>query len=261
MSDEAAFLDALAANPADDTARLVYADWLDEHGEPAKAEYLRLVVALARAETDYAREQPDVARTLALAEALPADWRAAAGSRFKLVFSGVDEASQKVAAINRIREVGGQGLAAAASILELPPGRILSCVPFEHGFSGREHIHEIESATAQVHACDGDSLPSAVTYEIVAQRTWRSGPPIQPVSEEFIAVLSEFLNSALCSVPENVREMIASYGVVLETGVELSAARSRVAELRRKRPPGSDSPVWHLSVRFFAIATGPSSPR
>ena len=31
----------MKANPADDTARLVYADWLDEHGEPAKTEYLR----------------------------------------------------------------------------------------------------------------------------------------------------------------------------------------------------------------------------
>ena len=46
MSDEAAFLEVLKANPADDTARLVYADWLDEHDEPAKAEYLRLVARL-----------------------------------------------------------------------------------------------------------------------------------------------------------------------------------------------------------------------
>ena len=51
MSDEAAFLEALKANPADDTTRLVYADWLDEHGEPAKAEYLRLVAAVVRQES------------------------------------------------------------------------------------------------------------------------------------------------------------------------------------------------------------------
>lgn len=38
MSEEAPFLAALKANPADDTARRVYADWLDEHDEPAKAE-------------------------------------------------------------------------------------------------------------------------------------------------------------------------------------------------------------------------------
>lgn len=41
MSDEAAFLEAIRANPADDTARLVYADWLDERGDP-RAEFIRL---------------------------------------------------------------------------------------------------------------------------------------------------------------------------------------------------------------------------
>ena len=42
MSDEAAFLRAIQADPADATAKLVYADWLDEHGESEKAKYLRL---------------------------------------------------------------------------------------------------------------------------------------------------------------------------------------------------------------------------
>jgi uncharacterized protein (TIGR02996 family) len=38
-----AFIDAIAEDPDDDTARLVYADWLDERGDP-RAEYLRLEV-------------------------------------------------------------------------------------------------------------------------------------------------------------------------------------------------------------------------
>jgi uncharacterized protein (TIGR02996 family) len=42
MSDEDAFLRKLLENPADDTVRLVYADWLDERSEAAKAEFLRL---------------------------------------------------------------------------------------------------------------------------------------------------------------------------------------------------------------------------
>jgi uncharacterized protein (TIGR02996 family) len=46
MYDEAAFLRAIQANPADATAKLVYADWLDERGEAEKAEYLRLSVRL-----------------------------------------------------------------------------------------------------------------------------------------------------------------------------------------------------------------------
>lgn len=45
MSDDA-FIRAILADPADDAARLIYADWLEERGNP-RGEYLRLEVALA----------------------------------------------------------------------------------------------------------------------------------------------------------------------------------------------------------------------
>lgn len=45
--DWAAFLAAIRADPKDDTARLVVADWLDEHGEGERAEFIRVQVALA----------------------------------------------------------------------------------------------------------------------------------------------------------------------------------------------------------------------
>jgi uncharacterized protein (TIGR02996 family) len=48
MHDEHDFMAAIQSNRADDAARLVYADWLDEQGEATKAEYLRSVVALGR---------------------------------------------------------------------------------------------------------------------------------------------------------------------------------------------------------------------
>jgi uncharacterized protein (TIGR02996 family) len=34
MNDEAAFLQAMQTNPADNTLRLVFADWLEEQGDP-----------------------------------------------------------------------------------------------------------------------------------------------------------------------------------------------------------------------------------
>jgi uncharacterized protein (TIGR02996 family) len=43
VSDEAAFLSAITANPEDDTLRLVYADWLQDRDDP-RADYLRLEV-------------------------------------------------------------------------------------------------------------------------------------------------------------------------------------------------------------------------
>jgi uncharacterized protein (TIGR02996 family) len=48
MSDEDALLCAIYANPDDDTPRLVYADWLDEHGDAERAELIRLQVRGAR---------------------------------------------------------------------------------------------------------------------------------------------------------------------------------------------------------------------
>lgn len=51
-SEWAGFVAAVRADPADDTRRLVAADWLDEHGEPERAEYIREFVAQERAAWD-----------------------------------------------------------------------------------------------------------------------------------------------------------------------------------------------------------------
>src|SRR5262245_6221461 len=47
MSEEDAILAAIYANPDDDTPRLVFADWLDEHDQPERAEFIRVQVDLA----------------------------------------------------------------------------------------------------------------------------------------------------------------------------------------------------------------------
>src|SRR5262245_15977158 len=47
-ADRAAFLRAICANPDDDLPRLVFADWLDEHGEPERAEFIRVQIEFAR---------------------------------------------------------------------------------------------------------------------------------------------------------------------------------------------------------------------
>jgi uncharacterized protein (TIGR02996 family) len=48
MSPDNPFLRALLAQPDDDTLRLALADWLDENGDPARAEFVRVQVELAR---------------------------------------------------------------------------------------------------------------------------------------------------------------------------------------------------------------------
>src|SRR6202030_4321823 len=48
MSPEKSFLHAILEAPDDDTPRLVYADWLDEHGRPEQAEFIRIQCQLEK---------------------------------------------------------------------------------------------------------------------------------------------------------------------------------------------------------------------
>jgi uncharacterized protein (TIGR02996 family) len=48
MTPEEGFLQAVSEQPEDDAPRLIYADWLDENGEAAFAEFIRVQCELAR---------------------------------------------------------------------------------------------------------------------------------------------------------------------------------------------------------------------
>ncbi len=92
MSDEAAFLAHIRANPADALSRLVYADWLEEQGDDEsarKAAFLRAEVRFHDPELRVTQatellagqkltEKRELIRKMrALAEELPADWKMA----------------------------------------------------------------------------------------------------------------------------------------------------------------------------------------
>lgn len=47
-ADERAFFDRIRDEPSDDAPRLIFADWLDENGEPERAEFIRIQCALDR---------------------------------------------------------------------------------------------------------------------------------------------------------------------------------------------------------------------
>ncbi|HKB05654.1 MAG TPA: TIGR02996 domain-containing protein [Gemmataceae bacterium] len=67
MTEREALLEAVLAAPADDAPRLVYADWLDEHGEPAQAAFIR-------AQLELARQKPDTAEHDRVTESLLDLW-------------------------------------------------------------------------------------------------------------------------------------------------------------------------------------------
>ncbi len=47
MNEEQLLLNAVLANPLDDAPRGVYADWLDDHGQSERAEFIRVQIRLA----------------------------------------------------------------------------------------------------------------------------------------------------------------------------------------------------------------------
>ena len=61
MADTMALLEAIRASPDDDAPRLVYADWLEEHGDQPRAEFIRVQCALARLpQDDPTQRKPDI---------------------------------------------------------------------------------------------------------------------------------------------------------------------------------------------------------
>ncbi len=57
LSDRDALFAAIRANPEEDTPRLMFADWLDEHSDPDRAEFVRLQVERARLDDDASDSQ------------------------------------------------------------------------------------------------------------------------------------------------------------------------------------------------------------
>jgi uncharacterized protein (TIGR02996 family) len=55
MTQDEAFLQAIIESPEDDAPRLIYADWLEEHGDIDRAELIRVQIALAGLEEHSAR--------------------------------------------------------------------------------------------------------------------------------------------------------------------------------------------------------------
>ena len=73
MHEHDAFLQAILGEPADDLLRLVYADWLEERGEP-RADFIRAQIALERARPDDPRRPALEGSARALLKANQEDW-------------------------------------------------------------------------------------------------------------------------------------------------------------------------------------------
>jgi uncharacterized protein (TIGR02996 family) len=57
VTPDVAFLRAIIESPDDDTPRLIYADWLEEHDQPERAEFIRVQCELAKLPDESPRRQ------------------------------------------------------------------------------------------------------------------------------------------------------------------------------------------------------------
>ena len=83
MSDEKALLAAIREHPHEDTARLVFADWLQEQGgavNAARAEFIRAQCELARLDASDPRREELAARAEALRKKHSGKWKGKVGS-------------------------------------------------------------------------------------------------------------------------------------------------------------------------------------
>src|SRR4051812_47769457 len=74
MTHDEAFLRDIIEHAEDDTPRLVYADWLDDHGDPDRAEFIRLQCRLATLPVGDPRQPELAARERELLDAHAATW-------------------------------------------------------------------------------------------------------------------------------------------------------------------------------------------
>jgi uncharacterized protein (TIGR02996 family) len=113
---ESAFLDALAADPSDYTTQLVYADWLEERGDP-RAAYVRADAALATIWPEDEAWLPAAQALAPLALAFDRDWLQAVSTPYDIALAGY-EPTLKISAIKLIRELTAMGLAEAKAFSE-----------------------------------------------------------------------------------------------------------------------------------------------
>jgi uncharacterized protein (TIGR02996 family) len=74
LTHDDAFLASIIESPDDDVPRLIYADWLEEHGQPERAEFIRVQCQLARMGEDDPRRAALEELERALLKQHQGDW-------------------------------------------------------------------------------------------------------------------------------------------------------------------------------------------
>ena len=257
MSDETAFLTALKANPLDDTARLIYSDWLDERDEPGKAEYLRRVVALAQREGNLATD-PEATPLLKLAEQLPEEWRTSAGARFALVLSGYTD---KIQAIKWLREITGDELVEAKEASEHLPHVVLACDTYEYAVAACSRFGRSNCINTFIAPSVSGPVAADATYDLVVRCNVYTTQQDQQETDRAARTALTLLLAAAREVSEAEAEPLAALeqDIVLATGLTPQEARIRRNSFSHLAPPYDPKGHWYIVIRRLLRPT-PTNP-
>lgn len=148
MSEGDSLFEAIRANPEDDAPRLVYADWLDEHGRPERAEFIRVQCAMARI-------PPRTARWLPLhdrAQRLEREWRVKWTGPIQ---DRVVEATLRRGFVDGVRLTVDQFRHSAEELVRLEPIRVWTFSEMALFFGGRSFTRlAADSSLLAVRALD-----------------------------------------------------------------------------------------------------------
>ena len=150
MADHQPFLQAILANPNDDAPRLIYADWLEEQGDTARAEFIRVQCELATMPKEHPDRKLLVQRELELRKRKHNPWMRQArknltGGEFARGF------------LEKVTMTSNQLLLHAEAIFQQHPVRTL-------------RLTEIEGNLEQVLSLDlSERLPTLTTLDLIGQ--------------------------------------------------------------------------------------------
>ena len=256
MPTDADFLAAIAAHPADDTPRLVYADWLDDRGDADRAAYLRAAVEMTQLCGDGRPEGPAVDELLRLGAPLPQEWKQAAAGLFSAALFG-HEAGYKITVIKLVREVSGRGLAESKALVECLPARVVDRVHFEaaHAVVGR--LRQPPTAVAAVlltHAPLNNI--AGLSYRLVAYY-WDASeyldvePP--PGPEVADALFREFLSAAARVSPQVVAGPVHQHRALLISEVRPADVAGLLDKFRKMIPAAASTRGVRIEVTTEAM--------
>jgi uncharacterized protein (TIGR02996 family) len=129
MSERDDLYQAILAAPEDDAPRLIYADWLDEHGDPARAEFIRAQIAAAAVPEETSRWREPTEQ----ADRLLRDHRV---SWLGPVLERAQKAECRRGFVDGVRVTVDQFLSSADKLLRLEPIRMWEFAPMSFFLSG-----------------------------------------------------------------------------------------------------------------------------